>query len=264
MSNIELNFEKNGVVLLKDVLEQKEMNSIREEYEKLDKDLSRKDIIKDKPIIVFWKHVIGEQKRICTFEEFPTLWNFIANTLTPKIREILPNKIKKLQLLETIIFNKPYEKSNTLHWHQDVAYFPLKPNNQIAVWIPFDIVDKQSGALNYALGSHKEGIKGSTDLHTRKPFDNEDRELIPTNPEDKGYTVECMEMGPTDMVCHNGFTWHYSGPNKKKGFERRGLSVRFIIEDAKFDPRPGQGAAFTKQVDLKAGDSFEGKPFPTF
>ena len=73
-----------------------------------------------------------------------------------------------------------------------------------------------------------------------------------------------MEMEPTDMVCHNGYTWHYSGPNKKKGFERRGLSVRFIIEDAKFDPRPGQGAAFTKQVDLKAGDKFEGKPFPVF
>ena len=36
----------------------------------------------------------------------------------------------------------------------------------------------------------------------------------------------------------------------------------FIVEDATFDPRPGQGAAFTKQVDLKAGDAFEGKPFP--
>ena len=89
------------------------------------------------------------------------------------------------------------------------------------------------------------------------------RFLIPTDPEQEGYKVQCMEMGPTDMVCHNGYTWHYSGPNKKKGYERRGLSVRFIIQDAKFDPRPGQGAAFTKQLDLKAGDNFEGKPFPS-
>ena len=263
MNTIEKDFEKDGVILLKDVWKKSEMESIRKEYEFLDKNLKRKEIIKDEPIIVFWKHVVGEQKRICTFGEFPTLWNFVTNTLTPKIREILPNKIEKLQLLETIIFNKPYEKSNTLHWHQDVAYFPLKPNNQIAVWIPFDEVDKQSGALNYAIGSHKEGIKGSTDLHTRKPFDNENRDLIPTDPEKEGYKVQCMEMGPTDMVCHNGYTWHYSGPNKKKGYERRGLSVRFIIQDAKFDPRPGQGAAFTKQLDLKAGDNFEGKPFPS-
>jgi ectoine hydroxylase-related dioxygenase (phytanoyl-CoA dioxygenase family) len=262
MNEIEKNFQNNGVVLLKNVWSKPEMDAIRLEYEELDQNLERQDILKDEPVIVFWKHVVGEKKRICTFKEFPSLWNFIKNTLAPKVREILPNSIQKLQLLETIIFNKPYEKSNTLHWHQDVAYFPLKPNNQIAIWIPFEIVDRQSGALNYAIGSHKEGIKGSTDLHTRKAFDGEDRELIPTDPEKNGYKVQCMEMGPTDMVCHNGYTWHYSGPNKKEGFERRGLSVRFIIEDSKFDPRPGQGAAFTKQVNLKAGDKFEGKPFP--
>ena len=35
-----------------------------------------------------------------------------------------------------------------------------------------------------------------------------------------------------------------------------------MTEKAVFDPRPGQGAAFTKQLDLKAGDKFEGPPFP--
>ena len=34
-----------------------------------------------------------------------------------------------------------------------------------------------------------------------------------------------------------------------------------MTEKAVFDPRPGQGA-FTKQLDLKAGDKFEGPPFP--
>ena len=71
-----------------------------------------------------------------------------------------------------------------------------------------------------------------------------------------------MEMNNTDMVCHNGYTWHYSGPNKKKNYIRKGISVRFITEKSVFDPRPGQGAAFTKQLDLKAGDPFEGMPFP--
>jgi len=264
MSKEEKIFKENGVILLKNVWSSDLMEEIKKEYETLDKSLVRTEILKDEPLIVFWKHVVGEKKRICTFREFPTLWEFIKNTLTPKIRELLPNTTKKLQLLETIIFNKPYELSNTLHWHQDVAYFPLKPNNQIAIWIPLEAVDQESGALNYAIGSHKEGIKGSTDLHTRKPFDNENRDLIPKDPEKEGYKVQCMQMSPTDMVCHNGYTWHYSGPNKKKGFERRGLSVRFIIEDSKFDPRPGQGAAFTKQVSLKAGDLFEGKPFPVF
>ena len=69
-------------------------------------------------------------------------------------------------------------------------------------------------------------------------------------------------MKNTDMVCHDGYTWHYSGPNNKKNYTRKGLSVRFMTQESKFDPRPGQGAAFTKQVDLKPGDMFKGLPFP--
>ena len=48
----------------------------------------------------------------------------------------------------------------------------------------------------------------------------------------------------------------------KKNYVRKGISVRFITEKAVFDPRPGQGAAFTKQLDLNSGDKFEGAPFP--
>ena len=55
------------------------MDDVKNEYDKLDKDLTRREILKDQPIIIFWRHVIGEQKRLCTFKEFPTLWNLIDN-----------------------------------------------------------------------------------------------------------------------------------------------------------------------------------------
>jgi len=263
MSNYYNDFERDGVILLKDVLPSEAILAVRDEYDKLDKELTNREILKDEPLIVFWKHVVGEQKRICSFKSFPTLWNLINKHITSLMRKTFKDKIKKLQLLETIIFSKPLETSNILHWHQDVSYFPLKPNNQIAIWIPFESVTKESGALNYALGSHKEGAKASLNLHTRKLFDSEDtRSPIPEDPEKSGFKVKCMEMNPTDMLCHSGYTWHYSGPNKKTK-ERRGLSVRFIIEDAVFDPRKGQGAAFTEQIDVKKGDKFEGKPFPS-
>ena len=254
--------KKDGVILIKDAWPEDEIKKISADYNKIDLSLKNKDIPKDRPIIVFWKHVVGEQKRICTFDEFPSIWKFINNRIVPKVREILGDDKAYLQLLETIVFNKPYETSNTLHWHQDVAYFPMKPNNQIAIWFPLEPVDREAGALNYAIGSHKEGIKGSTDLHTRKPFEGEDRNLIPEDPAKEGYEVRCMEMSNVDMVCHNGYTWHYSGPNKKKGYVRKGVSVRFITEKAYFDPRPGQGAAFTKQINLNRGDEIKGEPFP--
>tara|TARA_B100000686_G_C16519905_1_gene826669 strand:- start:86 stop:877 length:792 start_codon:yes stop_codon:yes gene_type:complete len=263
MNDINKNLKENGVVLTRDFFNEQEISKIRNQYDILDKKLTNREIIKEKPIIVFWKHVQGEQKRIATFDEFPSLLELIKNKIVPFVKKAT-NKNGEIQLLETIIFNKPAEKSNTLHWHQDVAYFPLKPNNQVAVWFPLEPVTKKGGALNYALKSHKEGIKGSTDLHTRKPFENEDRELIPKDPSKAGYEVRCMEMSNKDILIHDGYTWHYSGPNNQIGYTRRGVSVRFIIERAVFDPRPGQGAAFTKQLSLNSGDPFVGKPFPLF
>ena len=260
--NTEKSLNDDGVVILKNVIPDVYINNVRREYDFLDSSLVTSDIVKDKPLIVFWKHVVGETKRITTFDHFPTLWKMIEEVIVPVLREQLPSKSSKLQLLETIIFNKPAKISNTLNWHQDVAYFPLKPNNQIAVWIPFEIITKERGAMVYALGSHKAGIRGSVNLHTKERFENEDRQLIPDNPEDEGFQVKDMEMTQNDMIIHDGYTWHYSGPNEVEGYNRRGLSVRFIIEEALFDPRPGQGAAFTKQIEVKAGEVVKGKPFP--
>ena len=254
--------DENGVSLLKQVIPDSIMISVNGEYDALDKQLTRTDIATDRPLIVLWNHVVGEQKRIGHFDEFPSLWELITDHIVPTLRKQFPEKTERLQLLETIIFNKPGKISNTLNWHQDVAYFPLKPNNQLAIWIPFEIVTAERGAMVYALGSHKLGIRGSTNLHTREKFDNEDRELIPEDPRSSGLDVVCMEMTPNDMLVHDGYTWHYTGPNTVEGHSRRGLSVRFITEESVFDPRPGQGAAFTKQIVLEVGQTLEGAPFP--
>jgi ectoine hydroxylase-related dioxygenase (phytanoyl-CoA dioxygenase family) len=262
MTNLQ-KLDQDGVVLLKGILPDEPLAKVRSEYDQLDQTLTRTDIAKDRPLIVFWRHVVGEQKRIGHFDEFPALWNLITDHIVPALRREFPQRAQYLQLLETIIFNKPPEISNTLHWHQDVAYFPLKPNNQIAIWIPFEMVTAERGAMNYAVGSHKKGIRGSTNLHTREKFANEDRDLIPEDPRAAGFEVRCMEMTPNDMLVHDGYTWHYSGPNVIKGYTRRGLSVRFMTQEAAFDPRPGQGAAFTKQIDIQPGEILRGTPFPT-
>ena len=125
-------FDQDGVILTNNFFEENEISEIRNEYDELDKNLTNSEIFKDKPLIVFWKHVQGEQKRIASFDEFSSLWKLINNKIVPFVKKIC-NK-KEVQLLETIVFNKPFQTSNTLHWHQDVAYFPLKPNNQVAVW----------------------------------------------------------------------------------------------------------------------------------
>ena len=126
-------------------------------------------------------------------------------------------------------------------------------------------MDKESGALSYALGSHKGGIRRSVNLHTNEPYKDDNRKLIPKNPEEEGFKVKCMEMNSTDMLFHDGKTWHTSEPNKKLKRGRRGLSVRFIRGITRFDPNPGQAASFVKQITLsnfKKGDIIENLAFP--
>ena len=103
-----------------------------------------------------------------------------------------------------------------LHWHQDVAYFPLKPNNQIAVWFPLEAVTKRLEHLIMLSDLTKKELKAQQIFIQEHLSKNENRDLIPQDPAKEGYEVRCMEMNNTDLVCHNGYTWHYSGPNKKK------------------------------------------------
>ena len=153
--------ERDGVIFLPRVIDNNTLNAIRAEYDALDASLTGMDETTLQPLVVFWRHVEGEQKRTVGLEHFQALKALIFDTLPAIVFEALPS-VRRLQLLECIIFNKPPLISNTLNWHQDVAYFPLKPNNQIAVWFPLEYVNTERGAMQYALGSHKAGAMGST------------------------------------------------------------------------------------------------------
>ena len=68
--NFKNQLDNDGVILVKDVWKKNDIEEISDEYDQLDKNLTNREIVKDKPIIVFWKHVVGEQKRICTLNNF--------------------------------------------------------------------------------------------------------------------------------------------------------------------------------------------------
>ena len=261
-------FKNNGVVKLSKFFNRSQIDNCLKDYLKIIESKRGAEIYKDSPLVVLWTHVEGANKKTCKLEEIPSFSELISSNLVPFLSDFVQSaypeiKQHRLQLLETIVFNKPPQISNTLNWHQDVAYFPLQPNNQIAVWFPLSDVTSDVGPMVYAHGSHKLGIRGSINLHTREPFDGEDRKLIPQDPSQEGLEVKEYEMSQEDLLIHDGYTWHYSKPNISDK-PRMGVSVRFIIEKSCFDPRPGQGAAFTKQIDVQPGDSIDSPCFPVY
>lgn len=247
--------DKDGVVCFRKLIP--DIQDIIDEYEATEPDLE--GIPKHKPIVVYWTHVVGSQKRLKLLSDMPRLEAF-AKRIAGFVQDYAPHQ--KLRLLETIIFNKPPGISNILRWHQDTSYFPFEPNNQLAVWIPFDVVTEDSGAMVYALGSHRLEHRGSSDLHSGVPFKTEDREPIPDDPTEIGLDVRCFEMDPGDMLLHDGRTWHMSGPNTVEGRQRRGLSLRFLVGNTYYKPRGGSAAAFIKQIDIEEGGLIDDPAFP--
>jgi len=259
-------YQENGVVKIEKFFSRKEIDVLKDEYFAIINNRSTAEIYKDEPLVVLWTHVPGAQKATCKLSELPSFSELINRRIVPFLADFIDQTSfgrlpVQLQLLETIVFNKPPQKGTTLNWHQDVAYFPVEPNNQVAVWFPLSDVDSLMGPMVYAHGSHKLGIKGSTNLHTREAFEGETRDLIPEDPGSIGLEVREYPLTQEEMLIHDGYTWHYSKPNVSTS-RRMGVSVRFLTQPVVFDPRPGQGAAFTKQIEVEKGDRIESPAFP--
>ena len=251
-----MNLARDGVELWREIIPRRFLDPVVAEYEASRPETS--EVPKHVPIVVYRTHVPGEHRKIQLLEKMPhmlRLAKYVAASLYDGV-----DSARGLRLLETVIFNKPPLTSTILHWHQDVSYFALEPNNQLAVWIPFDTVTRESGAMVYALGSHKLGLRASKDLMTGEQFPGEERPAI----DPSGHKVVCMEMKPGDMLVHDGYTWHMSGPNTVAGQQRRGLSLRFLVGETRYAPQPGSAAPFLKQInDLKAGDLIDDPAFPS-
>ncbi|HEY5550338.1 MAG TPA: phytanoyl-CoA dioxygenase family protein, partial [Opitutaceae bacterium] len=82
--------------------------------------------------------------------------------------EIVMNP-KILDLVESILgpnfycwasnfFIKDPHSMSTVGWHQDSYYWPMAPHNSVTVWLAFDDVDEENGAMKIIPGSHLGGV----------------------------------------------------------------------------------------------------------
>ena len=67
--------------MVKNAWTQSDLSEVSKDYDNLDKTLTNKEIVKDKPIIVFWKHVVGEQKEFVPLMNFHLYGNLFTTTL---------------------------------------------------------------------------------------------------------------------------------------------------------------------------------------
>ncbi len=161
-------------------------------------------------------------------------------------------------------------------WHQDLPYWPVRGNDILSLWIGFDPVPAEAGAMRYVKGSHKDGV-----LYAPKAFGRDtgfaeifERAGLPPFPDMdevlRRAEVLVCEVEPGDIVVHHPLTFHGSPGNLRTDLRRRALAVRYLGPDAVFDARPGTflenrklDVLLAEPIAARDGDRLGGANFPT-
>jgi ectoine hydroxylase-related dioxygenase (phytanoyl-CoA dioxygenase family) len=159
--------------------------------------------------------------------------------------------------------------------HQDLPYWPVRGDQVVSIWVPFDPVDRRSGVVQYIRGSHRwstvyrpaglaalavaDGGYGGG-LRTAELDDPE--RLIREN------DVLAWDMAPGDVLLHHPMTLHFARANATTDVRRRALSVRYLGDDAVWADRQGTFLhlppvrAELPEFDLRDGEPFHHPLFP--
>tara|TARA_B100000900_G_scaffold247279_1_gene210351 strand:- start:1417 stop:2280 length:864 start_codon:yes stop_codon:yes gene_type:complete len=108
--------------------------------------------------------------------------------------------------------------------HQDQTFWPIGDAPLLSVWIPFDAVSRNNGAMAYVPGSHLAGGLRPVDItHTTEPYD------ILSDPKLSQRPARWMEVDAGEMIWHHGFTVHQAAANSSS-LTRRVFTVVFIAD----------------------------------
>ncbi|MFO1080660.1 MAG: phytanoyl-CoA dioxygenase family protein [Reyranellaceae bacterium] len=163
------------------------------------------------------------------------------------------------------LFVKEPGTAHPTPWHQDQPYWPVSGRQIATVWIALDDIDGDNGAVEFVAGSHRWGVsfrptpfrKG----HDIK-FTASSLAAIPDIDADRGaYDIRSWALAPGDCLVFHAMIVHGAPGNATAGRRRRGLSLRYTGDDARYDPRPGT-FQFPYVPDLAAGDAMTCGLFP--
>ena len=250
-------FQNNGVVLLKKIIDQKWIEELRKgieynfqnpsEYKCVYEEVDDKEIFYDD---------------YCNWQRIKEYKNFIFNSNIAKIAGLLMQSNKVNLFHEHVLIKEKGSKKRT-PWHQDQGYYCVQGKDNVSIWIPLDKIGINS-SMEFILGSHK---WNKTFLPTKfkgHDYDHKDEEFekIPDieNNRDK-YQIISYECDVGDAIAFNYATIHAAYGNNSEN-RRRAFSIRFTGDDARYIQRKGEMSPPFPNINLKNDEVLDSETFP--
>jgi non-haem Fe2+, alpha-ketoglutarate-dependent halogenase len=127
-------------------------------------------------------------------------------------------------------FIKPPHSKSTVGWHQDTYYWPLEPKISTTVWMAFEDVDEENGAMKVIPRSHTAGLlkhSRSSDTDSVLTLECEGGQFR----EDEAVSL-VLKAGQVSL--HNDKLVHGS-PANRSDRRRAGLTIRYSTTEVKCD-----------------------------
>ncbi len=218
-------FERDGVVMIRQLLSESEVAEIRAEIERY----IREDL-DSKPADAATREADGRTVRnLWRLEQHnPDLRAIIDRA---EFRQLIAPLTKGEPLLAGIeTFNKPARVGSGVPYHQDNAYFCQTPADMLTVWIAIDAVTPSNGPIWFVRGSHRGGT-----LPTKPSFVRGNSIGLAQPCSVPLAEQFCALLHPGDATIHHCNTIHHSAPNKTDQ-SRLGLLLVYRGRHTSTDP----------------------------
>lgn len=172
----------------------------------------------------------------------------------------------KINLLYDQLFVKEPGTPNRTRWHNDQPYWPVRGWHVMSFWLALDPTTAENGRLEFVRGSHMwdrwfqpEAFgEGSGNVYDANP----DYEAMPDIDANRDrYEIIAWDMEPGDVIAFQAMAVHGAGGNRRDDVRRRGYTVRYTGDDARYDTRPGTSKPLQTD-ELKDGDPMDCSVFP--
>lgn len=173
---------------------------------------------------------------------------------------------KKVNLFYDQLFAMRPGSDTPTPWHNDLPYWPLTGRQAMTVWLAFDRIVKENGALEFIRGSHRwdlqyEPFAGYGD---DGPLDFESEEkYIPMPDFDRErdqHELVTFDLNPGDAVAFHCLVVHCSFGNTRPDMHRRGYAIRVTGDDVRYFERPVP--SLCPNDTLRTGDPLDSEGCP--
>jgi len=251
-------FQRDGVVLLRGLLTEDEVETLRAGVERNLADLGPLGMNATKP---------GDPGAFVedfrNWQRIPEYEEAIAASGIPALAGELMGA-RTVRLFHDHLLVKEAGTRDPSPWHQDQPYYSIDGRQTVSFWIPLDPVARAS-TLEFVAGSHAEGrwyMPRSFVAKTPMVFDEGALEEVPDVESDRAaWPIVGWALEPGDAVAFDMLTLHAAGGSPTR---RRAFSLRLVGDDVRWAPRPHRTSPPFPELDgvLAAGDPLEHPLFP--